>query len=87
MPMIVGQHESCDVRVSNDPYVSSRHCAVRRDEHGCIWVHDLGSLNGTRVERDGIKYRVYGPPGWRMRPGDTLWVGRTPIRWNPEATR
>jgi CheY-like chemotaxis protein len=46
-PCVVGRHSACDRRI-NHPQISRRHCAFSwRD--GRVWVEDLGSLNGTRL--------------------------------------
>jgi pSer/pThr/pTyr-binding forkhead associated (FHA) protein len=78
--VIFGQAPDCDVRV-NDPYVSSRHARAVQDTNGQVWVEDLGSTNGTLIERPGTaKERVYQPV--RFGPGDVLWLGMgTAIPW------
>lgn len=80
----LGTAADCDVRVNDDPYVSSRHARVSVDESGSVWVEDLGSTNGTWLQMTasggGGKVRVYGPR--RMLVGDTLWLGgQTAIPW------
>jgi pSer/pThr/pTyr-binding forkhead associated (FHA) protein len=46
-PCVVGRHSTCDRRL-NDPEISRRHCTFWLRE-GRVWVEDLGSLNGTRL--------------------------------------
>jgi pSer/pThr/pTyr-binding forkhead associated (FHA) protein len=66
-PYIVGRHKDCDIRVVNKA-VSVRHCAiVLRDDR--VWVRDLGSTNGTRVNGEPIH------GDWELTHGDKIWVG------------
>ncbi len=46
-PCVIGRQADCAVRL-NDPLVSRRHCALTLRE-GRVWVEDLGSRNGTRL--------------------------------------
>lgn len=78
--MVIGAADTCHVQV-RDPYVSPRHCALRRDATD-TYVTDLGSTNGTMVVRaDGSTVRV--PLGtWvAFCSGDSLRVGRTMLPW------
>lgn len=81
--MTVGRSPECSVRV-DDEYASPKHCAVRETDDGRFFVQDLGSTNGTWLERPGVSpfgepqrqlIRVY---DWtQILPGDTLIVGRS----------
>jgi len=44
----IGRGDSVDVRI-NDPHVSRVHALLWRDGSG-VWVQDLGSANGTKVD-------------------------------------
>jgi CheY-like chemotaxis protein len=46
-PCVVGRHAECDRRLK-DPMISRRHCAFSVRDAG-VWVEDLGSRNGTRL--------------------------------------
>jgi predicted component of type VI protein secretion system len=46
-PCVVGRHSACDRRI-HSPLVSRRHCLFSLRE-GQVWVEDLGSSNGTRL--------------------------------------
>jgi hypothetical protein len=73
--MTVGRAAGCQVRV-DDGYASQLHARLfRRD--GQLYVEDLGSTNGTYVNRKGTtgKEKVSGP--FVLRTGDRLCVGRT----------
>ncbi|MFO0554452.1 MAG: sigma 54-interacting transcriptional regulator [Polyangiaceae bacterium] len=52
-PLVIGSDPECDV-VVDDPRVSRRHCEVRR-EGGAVLVRDLGSKNGTFVEKIAVR--------------------------------
>jgi hypothetical protein len=72
-PVTIGRHPDCDV-VLNDQEVSRQHAEVRRDEEGFV-VHDLGSLNGTKVNGAGV--RAPRP----LEDGDTITIGTHSIRF------
>jgi len=73
--MTVGRAAGCQVKVE-DSYASQLHARVFRKE-GQVFVEDLGSTNGTYVNRRGTrnKEKVSGPMPLRL--GDRLLVGRT----------
>jgi pSer/pThr/pTyr-binding forkhead associated (FHA) protein len=66
-PCLVGRHSSCDRRV-DDPTVSRRHCTFSLKE-GRVWVEDLGSLNGTRLNGEPVDSRP-------IADGDKLELGQ-----------
>lgn len=65
---LAGRGDECDLQV-DDPYVSPRHALIWLDDNGDPWVEDLGSSNGTYVN----KVRVTRPT--RLHPGDLLSLG------------
>ena len=73
--MTVGRAAGCQVKVE-DSYASQLHARVFRKD-GQVFVEDLGSTNGTYVNRRGTKNKekVGGPMALRL--GDRLMVGRT----------
>jgi pSer/pThr/pTyr-binding forkhead associated (FHA) protein len=86
---IIGTDATCDVRVNDDPYVSNRHARVTQDDDGSIWIEDLGSTNGTWIQRafmprpshPAFLPRVYGRT--RIARGDTIWLSKqTAIPWD-----
>jgi CBS domain-containing protein len=89
---LIGRAEDCDLRLPNGPGycdVSRHHCLLHIDPPN-VWVRDLGSRNGTRLNgreighpagRDGA---ADGPPvflpSYELRDGDELLVGHTAFR-------
>ena len=51
-PCVVGRHSACDHRIPH-PSVSRRHCAFHLRD-GRVWVEDLGSANGTRLNGEPV---------------------------------
>jgi len=70
----IGRLPECAV-VLDDPNVSRRHAQVRR-EGDAVFVVDLGSTNGTRV--NGVPVREH-----RLVAGDVISVGTTALRFEP----
>jgi pSer/pThr/pTyr-binding forkhead associated (FHA) protein len=62
-----GRHPDSDIFL-DDVTVSRRHAEFRRGPEG-YWVHDVGSLNGTYVNRDRIDEVLLGN-------GDEVQVGK-----------
>jgi transcriptional regulator with PAS, ATPase and Fis domain len=69
-PIVIGSDKECDV-VLKDRHVSRQHAELRRTDDG-IMLRDLGSRNGTFVERISIKEVV-------LRSGAQLRIGMTPL--------
>lgn len=69
--LLIGRRESCDIvlRFAN---VSAHHCELRFDG-GYLFVRDLGSSNGIRI--NGVK-----TPDGRLDPEDTLTVAKHSYR-------
>jgi pSer/pThr/pTyr-binding forkhead associated (FHA) protein len=63
--MIVGRQSGCDVRLRS-PRVSRRHCWLVRIG-GELWIRDLNSTNGVRI--NGVRIASA-----RMFPGDELGI-------------
>lgn len=78
--VILGTAADCDIRV-NDPYASPHHARIT-SSGGRPRIEDLGSTNGTYLQRYGnARVRVYAPT--LVLPGDTIWIGRTGLKWEP----
>src|SRR5581483_449656 len=73
--VIVGRAPGCDI-VIDDPTVSPRHALI--DEHRC--VHDLGSVNGTRVDHGVVHL---GATQLRIRRRHDVELGAGPYHRPP----
>lgn len=73
----VGRHPDSDIFL-DDITVSRRHVEFRRDAHGGrdYSVHDVGSLNGTYLNRDRIDDA-------EMNSGDEVRVGKFRLTYYP----
>jgi len=69
--LVFGTSPDCDVRVTNE-YVSGRHARITRSR-GAYYVEDLGSTNGTYLDRS----KVSGPTPVAI--GVPIRVGKTVI--------
>jgi hypothetical protein len=67
-PLVIGRLPECNV-VLSDSNVSRRHAEVRRKEDG-VFVTDLGSTNGTRVNGVPVREQL-------LASGDEISVGTT----------
>jgi pSer/pThr/pTyr-binding forkhead associated (FHA) protein len=67
---LIGRSRRCDV-VLTDPNVSRQHAELRL-AGGQVVLRDLGSTNGTRVNRRAVTQVV-------LQPGDRLEVGTTEL--------
>jgi len=75
---VIGAAEDCDI-VVDEATVSGHHCRLSRT-HGGFILEDLGSSNGTFVNRDRIRVST------NVAKGDRITLGRTvPMPW-PDAT-
>ncbi|HEX5442481.1 MAG TPA: FHA domain-containing protein [Pirellulales bacterium] len=66
LPVVLGRGAKADIRLS-DRTLSRRHCEIDRVSATLV-VRDLGSKNGTRVNRAHVSEAV-------LMPGDKLTLG------------
>jgi pSer/pThr/pTyr-binding forkhead associated (FHA) protein/tRNA A-37 threonylcarbamoyl transferase component Bud32 len=71
--LVIGRAASSDGRLGDDPQLSRRHARVFRSTGGRIMIEDLGSANGTFVNRE----RLQAPRA--LEPGDSVRVGHTTL--------
>jgi pSer/pThr/pTyr-binding forkhead associated (FHA) protein len=71
----IGRGGQNDVALESDEFASARHVRIEPRRDG-VWLHDLGSTNGTYV--NGV--RIDGPR--RLAPGDVVRVGETELRFD-----
>jgi hypothetical protein len=71
-PVVVGRHRSAQLRLSAEN-ISREHLRITL-EGGALFVEDLGSANGTLINRKKLAGKV------EVRPSDTLQVGPYALR-------
>jgi pSer/pThr/pTyr-binding forkhead associated (FHA) protein len=69
--LTIGRAGGCAISIPDDTYVSSLHARVFRTSEGSVRIEDLGSTNGTFVNRT----KVNGPVG--LSTGDRVQIGNT----------
>ena len=73
-PLTIGRAGQNDVSIDADEFASARHVRIEPRRDG-VWVHDLGSTNGTYV--NGV--RIDRPR--KLVNGDLVRVGETELRF------
>lgn len=74
-PVTIGRAEDSTITLTDD-YASTRH--ARLVQRGAEWVvEDLGSTNGTYIDRDRVTAATPVPAGTRIRIGKTVLELRT----------
>jgi pSer/pThr/pTyr-binding forkhead associated (FHA) protein len=72
--LTIGRGGKNDVSIEGDEFASARHVRIEPRRDG-VWVHDLGSTNGTHV--NGV--RIDRPR--KLVTGDIVRVGETELRF------
>ena len=72
--LTVGRSGENEIPIDGDEFASARHARVEPRRDG-VWVHDLGSTNGTHV--NGV--RIDRPR--KLVTGDVIRVGETELRF------
>lgn len=70
---VLGSDPACDICVSGDGHLSSRHAIVvyrGRD----FWIDDEKSMNGTFVDGESVEEKQRLPHGARVVTGATEWL-------------
>jgi FHA domain len=70
----IGRGGQNDISIEGDEFASARHVRIEPRRDG-VWVHDLGSTNGTHV--NGL--RIDRPR--KLATGDVVRVGETELRF------
>jgi len=74
-PFTVGRSSANDIELKGDDFASARHARFEPRGDG-VWIHDLGSTNGTFV--NGVKLNA----PRKLRAGDVVRVGETDLRYD-----
>ncbi len=74
-PVTLGRAHDCTI-VLDDDYASSRHARIFPKD-GQWWVEDLGSTNGTYLDRSRLTSPTTIPLGVPVRVGKTVLELRT----------
>ena len=72
--LTIGRGGQNDISIEGDDFASARHVRIEPRRDG-VWVHDLGSTNGTHV--NGL--RIDRPR--KLVTGDIVRVGETELRF------
>jgi hypothetical protein len=72
--LTIGRGGRNDVSIEGDEFASARHVRIEPRRDG-VWVHDLGSTNGTHVNGTRIE------GARKLAPGDVIRVGETELRF------
>jgi len=73
--LTVGRAAGCQVRIE-DTFASQLHARIYRRE-GQLYIEDLGSTNGTYLNRKGTKNREKVAGALALRSGDKVVIGKT----------
>ena len=68
----IGRGGGCAISLPNDTFVSTVHARIF-EQLGGLWVEDLGSTNGTRLNDEPVKTAT------QLQDGDRVGVGSTVI--------
>lgn len=65
----IGRSRRNDVVLLRDPEVSKKHCKLWRDARGDVWIQDLASTNGTKLNGEWLR-PVGGENGDSRQPSE-----------------
>ncbi|MBN2551312.1 MAG: FHA domain-containing protein [Spirochaetales bacterium] len=68
---LLGRGSGCQIMIE-DPLISREHCVIGYDDRGCYFLEDLGSKNGTVLNRKTLSRKAALHYGDRIVVGDTI---------------
>lgn len=74
VPLTVGRAPGNAAALEGDDFASAHHARVERQRDG-VWLHDLGSTNGTWVNGERMDGRH------KLHDGDVVRIGETELRF------
>jgi len=88
----IGRSRRNDVVLLRDPEVSKKHCRIWRDARGNVYIQDLASTNGTKLNGEWLRplseagpdSKAHSDPR-RLSVGDIVVLGLTTLRLNDGA--
>lgn len=72
-PTIVGREAGSGITLDGDEFASARHARIEPRTDG-VWIHDLGSTNGTFVNGTRLQ------KAQALRPRDVVRIGETELQ-------
>lgn len=78
-PLVVGRDPDCDRSIKHEK-ISKRHAEIWRDQDHHWYIRDLGSTNGSFVNRERVTDVT------RIAPGDLVHLGAVGFRFHAEAS-
>lgn len=84
--IVVGRSSrASDMAIETDPAISSKHLRIS-SEGGQLFIEDLGSTNGTFIERGNSETLEQLQPGERipLQPGQAVSIGESDLKVEPE---
>ncbi|KAG8470677.1 hypothetical protein KFE25_009098 [Diacronema lutheri] len=82
---LIGRSRKCPVSLLHDCEVSHNHAMVEPHAHSLsgFCIRDIGSTFGTYLNDKRLSDPKRASEPYKLKPGDTVKVGQTTLRWQP----
>lgn len=81
---LIGRSRRCPVSLLHDCEVSHNHAIVEPHAHASgFCIRDIGSTFGTYLNDKRLSEPKRASEPYKLKPGDTIKVGQTTLRWQP----
>lgn len=82
---LIGRSRKCPVSLLHDCEVSHNHAMVEPHAHtpSGFCIRDIGSTFGTYLNDKRLSEPKRASEPYKLKPGDTVKVGQTTLRWQP----